>query len=95
MPELIFSLRWPDGTQTRHYSPSSIVRDFLAPGESYKMPDFLRTARAAMTAASERVERKYGYPCSRAGATLAELEHRGAAFNDAPDAAVTILEIQG
>jgi len=93
MPETMFRLRWPDDRVTENYSPSSIIREHFAAGASYRIADFLPRARAAMSAASERVRQAYGYPCSRAGATLARIEAEAANFATQPDSSVTILEL--
>jgi uncharacterized repeat protein (TIGR04042 family) len=90
MPEMNFSLRWPDHSETKHYSPSLVIEDFFSAGESYQLPDFLRRAQDALTIASDRVEQKYGFPCSRARASLADIEQR--AGNFAADKSVKIQE---
>ena len=90
MPEMNFSLLWPDNSETTYYSPSLVIEDFFSMGESYQLPDFLRRARDALTIASDRVEQKYGFPCSRAHASLADIEQR--AGNFAADKSVKIQE---
>jgi len=40
MPVTHFVVRWPDGTEARCYSPSSVVRDYLQPGD-YPLDAFL------------------------------------------------------
>jgi uncharacterized repeat protein (TIGR04042 family) len=74
MPELRFTIRWPDGTAETCYSPSTIVRDHFTPGTAYPMPAFLARSRTALTAASERVKQVYGSPCSLALGQLARIE---------------------
>jgi uncharacterized repeat protein (TIGR04042 family) len=90
MPEMRFLIRWPDGTAEACYSPSLVVRDFLAPGESYPLADFVTRCRTALDIASERVERKYGYRCSRAAAQLARIETGAAGFAEVAGARVTV-----
>jgi uncharacterized repeat protein (TIGR04042 family) len=85
-----FYIRWPDGQAETCYSPSLVVRDFLAPGVTYALADFLERSRSALTIASQRVEEKYGYPCSRAQAQLARIETAADAFLDLPDPRVTV-----
>ena len=80
MPELRFVLRWPDGTWETCYSPSTVVRDHF-PGTLYPLADFLARSRAALTAASDRVEAIYGTPCSRALSQLARIECATAGFS--------------
>ena len=93
MPELIFRLRWPDGSETVNYSPSTIVRNFLSPGAAYEIGDFMARSRLGLRAASARVEQKYGYPCVRAQATLASIEQHAEAFAARDGARVTVLEM--
>ena len=88
MPEMRFLVRWPDGSCDECYSPSLVVKDFLSPGKAYRLGDFLARSRAALTIASERVEARYGTPCSRALRQLADIEARGNAFADNPDAEI-------
>lgn len=90
MPEMRFLVRWPDGSMDRCYSPSLVVRDFLSPGKSYALAEFLTRTRSALTIASDRVEAKYGHPCSLALGQLARLEQTGTHFRDDPAAAVTV-----
>ena len=76
MPEMQFQVRWPNGAETTHYSPSLVVEDHLSEGHSYEVADFLRRSRAALDIASDRVRAKYGMPCSRASAERARIEHQ-------------------
>ncbi len=91
MPEMRFSLRWPDGSETLCYSPSTIVEKHLSAGASYTIDAFLARSRDALHAASERVRQRFGFPCSRALGQLAEIERKAAGFAQIPDAAVTVL----
>jgi uncharacterized repeat protein (TIGR04042 family) len=94
MPEMSFRLRWPDASETLNYSPSSVILNHFRAGDTYELAVFLQRARAAMEAASARVQDKYGFPCARARATLAAIEQQAAAFVEEPAAAVTILEFE-
>jgi uncharacterized repeat protein (TIGR04042 family) len=91
MPVMHFRVRWPDASETRCYSPSSVVQDFLVPGRRYALDDFLQRSREALAMASERVRAKYGFACSQAMDQLAEIEHIAARFADAADAEVTVV----
>ena len=93
MPELLFRLRWPDGSETVNYSPSTIVRNFLSAGEAYEIGDFIERSRLGLRAASARVEEKYGHPCVRAQATLASIEQRAIPFAARDGVVVTVLEM--
>ena len=74
MPEMRFRIAWPDGSTETCYSPSLVIKDYFAVGQTYPLADFLARSRTALTIASERVRAKYGYPCSRALAQLARIE---------------------
>lgn len=91
MPVMHFSVRWPDQRETRCYSPSLVVQDFLRPGQTYALDDFLRRAREALAIASERVRAKFGFACSQAMDQLAEIEHIAGRFAGQPDAEVTVV----
>ena len=91
MPVMHFRVRWPDQSETRCYSPSLVVQDFLQPGQSYPLDDFLHRTREALGIASERVRAKFGFACSQAMDQLAEIEHIGARFAAQPDAQVAVL----
>ncbi|ACK86156.1 MSMEG_0570 family nitrogen starvation response protein [Methylorubrum extorquens] len=88
MPEMRFHVRWPDGRREACYSPSLVVKDFLTPGESYALDDFVEKTRRALNIASERVREKYGFACSSALDQLARIE--AAAKRQEPRGQVTI-----
>ncbi len=91
MPVMHFHVRWPDASETRCYSPSLVVRDYLAPGTQYRLDDFLQRTREALGIASERVRAKYGFACSQAMDQLAEIERIAARFGATADARVTVV----
>jgi uncharacterized repeat protein (TIGR04042 family) len=91
MPVMHFHVRWPDASETRCYSPSLVVRDYLEPGRRYPLDDFLQRAREALGIASERVRAKYGFACSQAMDQLAEIEGIAARFSATADAQVTVV----
>jgi uncharacterized repeat protein (TIGR04042 family) len=76
MPEMHVRLRWPDGTRERVYSPSLVLAEHLEAGVAYPLDDFARRSRVALTEAGERVRARYGFPCTRAAASLAGIEAR-------------------
>lgn len=88
MPEMRFVIAWPDGRKEACYSPSLVIRDFFTEGQTYALADFLDRSRKALTIASDRVEAKYGYPCSLALGQLARIEQTASPFF--PDADATI-----
>ncbi len=89
MPELCFSVRWPDGTRMACRSPSTIIGQHLPPA-TYTLDDFLANARAGFAAASERVREVYGFPCTRAAAQLQAIEVEAGRFLERPDVLVTV-----
>jgi uncharacterized repeat protein (TIGR04042 family) len=90
MPEMHFRVRWPDGAVETCYSPSLVIKDHFQPGETYSLDEFLARSRTALKIASDRVEAKYGFPCSRALGQLARIEGGCARFAAFPDADVCI-----
>jgi uncharacterized repeat protein (TIGR04042 family) len=94
MPEMRFIIRWPDGAEEACYSPSLVIKDYFAPGESYALPDFIERSRTALSIASERVKAKYGMSCSLALGQLARLEAAAARFAESSALTVTIVAFQ-
>lgn len=94
MPEMRFHIRWPDGAEDTCYSPSLVIKDHLAVGTSYSIADFLQRSRTALMIASERVQAKYGMPCSRALRQLALIESRASHFTPAAAGQVTVLTFE-
>jgi uncharacterized repeat protein (TIGR04042 family) len=90
MPEMRFHIRWPDGTQESCYSPSLVIEEHLAPGQSYPLADFLARSRVALAIASDRVKARYGHACSLALGQLAEIEAGCARFAEIEDAHVRV-----
>ncbi len=102
MPEMVFHIRWPDGTREACYSPSLVIKDYFTPGESYPLSDFLARSATALNIASERVRARYGMPCSRAMGQLARIETAGRRFDaaspnapDIPEPRVTVEGFDG
>ena len=89
MPEMHFTVRWPDGEEARCYSPSLIVRDYLEVGREYPVEEFVGKSREMLNIASERVRAKYGYYCSAAMDQLANIEERAGNFSGT--AVVTVV----
>ena len=75
-------VRWPDGSRAWLYSPSTVVEDVFTAGAEYPLADFVDLTRQAMTEASDRVRARYGFPCTRAAATLAVVEATAARSPD-------------
>ncbi len=85
-------LRWPDGSAQRVYSPSLVLTDHLDEGASYPIEDLLPRMRTALTEASNRVRASYGFPCTRAAASLAAVESRAARYAGGDVAVVEAFE---
>ncbi len=94
MPEMLFHIRWPDGVTEQCYSPSLVIKDHLAVGQAYPVPDFIIRIRTALTIASDRVREKYGFACSRAMGQLAKLEATAGRFDADADGFVTVISFQ-
>jgi uncharacterized repeat protein (TIGR04042 family) len=94
MPEVLFTVRWPDDSISNCYSPSTVVHDFLQAGERYALADFMTRSRAALNLASDRVRLKYGYACSSAMDQLNQLEARALSFQSHAGAAVTVVALR-
>jgi uncharacterized repeat protein (TIGR04042 family) len=90
MPEMRFLIRWPDGTPESCYSPSLIIKDYFTPGSSYALGQFVELSRSALTIASNRVQARYGFPCSLALGQLSRIEATAARFAAMPDAQVAV-----
>lgn len=91
MPEMTFSLRWPDGRVEECYSPSLVVHDFLDAGATYTVADLTRRTTTALTIASDRVKEKFGFACTSAAATTEQVRRSAAPFG--PDDLVEVLSL--
>jgi uncharacterized repeat protein (TIGR04042 family) len=91
MPAMHYRIRWPDQSESECYSPSLVIKDYFAVGNSYSLPEFLKSIRSATEIASERVRAKYGFACSAANGQLQEIEHLAKKFSGQPEACVEVL----
>lgn len=82
MPEMTFTVRWPDGTTQQCYSPSLVMHDFLAEQTDYGIDDFMARSTKALTQASERVRAKFGFACTSAAASIEALAQSRARYDD-------------
>lgn len=92
MPEIRFQVQWPDGSQDTCYSPSLVVKKYFVLGESYPLPDFVERSRTALNIASDRVQAKYGMPCSLALGQLQRIEQKALTYDAIADAQVKIIQ---
>lgn len=81
VPEMLFEVRWPDGSHQTYYSPSLIVREYLEAGHDYPVADFVDRIREAMGIADARVRAKYGMGCSMAPVAVAQIEAAAGGFD--------------
>ena len=78
MPEMRFRVSWPDGSSETCYSPSLVIKDYFAVGQSYALAEFLTRSRTALKVASDRVQAKYAPPAlARSRSLLALKPFRG------------------
>jgi uncharacterized repeat protein (TIGR04042 family) len=92
MPEIRFQIEWPDGSQDLCYSPSLVVKDYFTPGQDYPLADFVERARTALTIGSDRVQAKYGMPCSLALGQLQQIETKAVQYSQTPQAIVRVVQ---
>lgn len=92
MPEIRFKVQWPDGSQELCYSPSLVVKEYLTAGEQYSLEDFVARTREALTIASDRVQKKYGFPCSLALGQRQRIIDKAQAYPDPQQCQVQMLE---
>jgi len=93
MPEMYFRVKWPNSVETDHYSPSMVIKDYFTLDQELEVSEFLDRIRTALKIASDRVKAKYGFACSRASASLAEIESAATPFLSHPGARIRVLEL--
>jgi uncharacterized repeat protein (TIGR04042 family) len=81
MPEVVLELRWPDGEASSFYSPSTVVYEFLKPGDRLSIAELEQKGLAALSEASERVRARYGFACTRTDEEALKLRKRVAKYN--------------
>jgi uncharacterized repeat protein (TIGR04042 family) len=95
MPEMTFTVEWPDGSFQECYSPSLVMHDHITTGESYPVPEFVRRVASALDEASGRVREKYGFACTSAAAQKEEIQGRAQQFSPDPSMASAGAEAAG
>lgn len=91
MPEMHFEIRWPDDSQEICYSPSLVIKDYFTPNQAYQLEDFVTRSRTALTIASDRVQAKYGMPCSLALGQIRQIEQQATQYQGLPNPEVQLL----
>lgn len=81
MPEMRFSVRWPDNSTSDCYSPSTVVKEYLEVGKRYSVAEFVERSSTALNIGSERVRKKFGYACSSAMDQLGRIEQEASRFD--------------
>lgn len=76
MPSVNFTVAWPDGEQATYYSPSTVLYEHFEAGGTYSQREFDERIQAALNAASERVNQRFGYYCSAASAELEKINRK-------------------
>ncbi len=89
MPEMTFTVRWPDGAVQHCYSPSLVMHDHLTVGTSYTVADFCSRATTALDEAGDRVRAKFGFACTSAAATADDIVCSAAQYD--PDGTVAVI----
>lgn len=74
MPEVHLQLEWPDGRQSTFYSPSTVVLNYLKPGDQLSVGELQSVGLQALEEASERVRARYGFSCTRTDEEAAKLQ---------------------
>jgi uncharacterized repeat protein (TIGR04042 family) len=92
MPEMTVTVRWPDGSVERHYSPSLVMHDHLRAGAVYSVADFTARARTALDEAGERVRAKYGFYCTAAASSAARIGELAGAYPSGATVEVLAME---
>ncbi len=81
MPEVRLSLQWPDGQTSELYSPSTVILEYLQPGDVLPVGELHRRGVQALREASERVRARYGFACTRTDEEQLQLAKRVAAYD--------------
>lgn len=92
MPQMTFTVRWPDGLTREYYSPSLVVHDHLSTGADYSVAELRDRARVALGLASDRVLATYGFRCTSAAETVAAIDTAAARYADTATARVVGMD---
>ena len=91
MPEMTFTVRWPDGQVQECYSPSLVMHDHLVVGQHYTVDEFTSRATTALGEAAERVRAKFGFACTSAAASADDIIRT--AQHHEPDASAEVVRM--
>jgi len=90
MPEVHVNIEWPGQVTDKIYSPSTIIDQYLKPGDEFTLVEFESRITLALEQASMRVYERFGYECTSAMAELERVKGRIAAVSE-QDGLVKIL----
>lgn len=90
MPEVRLQLQWPDGATSEFYSPSTVVLEYLRPGDALSVAELEQVGVRALQEASERVRARYGFACTRTDEEERRLRLRLGDY--APEATVRVTQ---
>lgn len=92
MPEMTFSVAWPDGRQQECYSPSLVVHDYLTAGLSYPVQDFVDRSAEALDLAAQRVQARFGFTCTSAAAQRDQIRVLAQQYPDGGEVRILSME---
>lgn len=75
MPVTHVYIKWPDSTEDKVYSPSSIVKSYFAKEQEVTINEFNAICNTSLNEASERVIQKFGYACTSAMAEIQRIQN--------------------
>ncbi|MGC4932212.1 MSMEG_0570 family nitrogen starvation response protein [Gordonia sp. DT30] len=82
MPEMTFTVKWPDGAVQQCYSPSLVMHDHLEPGGRYTVADFRDRSTTGLDEAAERVRATFGFACTSAATTADAVTEAARRYDD-------------
>jgi len=94
MPEVSFTIRWPDGTSQLGRSPSRAITELITEGAVYPCREFVRRARDGLDAASDRVRERYGFACTATAEQLDAIQVGAARQSADPDGMVAVERLR-
>jgi uncharacterized repeat protein (TIGR04042 family) len=69
-----------------------VIKDYFEPGNTYDLADFVERSRTALTIASDRVQAKYGMPCSLAIGQLRSITQRASQYESLDTPKVSVIQ---
>lgn len=68
MPVTHLYIKWPDNTEDKVYSPSSVIEKYFSVKQEVPISKFYSLCTESLNEASERVAQKFGFACTSAAA---------------------------